>query len=102
MEFFDDINNDSINNTVIDNIDELNNESENYIDNTDSFLEDNVEKNIENTSETLDPPQEEILALTVQKDNSIIAAKNIVKKSFKLSIKSLLVSISLTFLNLFI
>lgn len=45
---------------------------------------------------------EECTSLVVQKEHRLLVAQNMFKKSIKVSIKSFLISLSLSFLNLFI
>lgn len=45
---------------------------------------------------------EECTSLVVQKEHRLLVAQNMFKKSIKISIKSFLISLSLSFLNLFI
>lgn len=45
---------------------------------------------------------EECTSLIVQKEHRLLVAQNMFKKSIKVSIKSFLISLSLSFLNLFI
>lgn len=45
---------------------------------------------------------EECTSLVVQKERRLLVAQNMFKKSIKISIKSFLISLSLSFLNLFI
>lgn len=59
-----------------------------------SSLEDN---NIEEKSNI-----EECTSLVVLKERRLLAAQNMFKKSIRVSIKSFLISLSLSFLNLFI
>lgn len=47
-------------------------------------------------------PSEECTALVTLKERRLLAAQTMFKKSIKVSIKSFLISISLSFLNLFI
>lgn len=57
------------------------------------------EDDAEAESET---PSEECTALVTLKERRLLAAQTMFKKSIKVSIKSFLISISLSFLNLFI
>ena len=57
----------------------------------------------ENDAETeSEAPSEECTALVTLKERRLLAAQTMFKKSIKVSIKSFLISISLSFLNLFI
>ena len=63
--------------------------------------------NISNTNSVISyentiEPDNETKSLVVKKENSLFVVQNIFKKSIKFSLKSFLISISLSFLNLFI
>lgn len=47
-------------------------------------------------------PDDETKAIVVKKESSLFVAQDLFKKSIKFSLKSFLISISLSFLNLFI
>lgn len=57
-------------------------------------IQDNSYQNIE--------PDNETKSLVITKSNFLITAQNMFKKTIKFSLKSFLISISLSFLNLFI
>ena len=79
--------------------DENNSNTTNQILNTNS--EDN--ENIENEDDVLAQERaEECTALVTVKERRLMAAQTMFKKSIKISIKSFLISLSLSFLNLFI
>ena len=56
----------------------------------------------EDTNVTEKNDVEECTSLVVQKEHRLLVAQNMFKKSIKISIKSFLISLSLSFLNLFI
>lgn len=56
----------------------------------------------EDTNVTEKNDIEECTSLVVQKEHRLLVAQNMFKKSIKVSIKSFLISLSLSFLNLFI
>ena len=63
--------------------------------------------NISNTNSAISykntiEPDNETKSLVVKKESSLFVIQNIFKKSIKFSLKSFLISISLSFLNLFI
>ena len=79
--------------------DENNSNTTNQILNTNS--EDN--ENIENEDDVLAQERaEECTALVTVKERRLMAAQTMFKKSIKISLKSFLISLSLSFLNLFI
>ena len=88
----------------------LDSNSENDIlEEDDEVTEDIIEEDDENSNEDSDESlidQEEIAeectALVTVKERRLMAAQNMFKKSIKISLKSFLISLSLSFLNLFI
>jgi len=79
--------------------DENNSNTINQILNTNS--EDN--ENIENEDDVLAQERaEECTALVTVKERRLMAAQTMFKRSIKISLKSFLISLSLSFLNLFI
>ena len=60
-------------------------------------VENIAEENIES-----DSISEECLSLIVRKEHRLLVAQTMFKKSIKISLKSFLISLSLTFLNFFI
>ena len=68
-------------------------------------VEDNVEDSLgENTENNIIDEErvEECTALVTVKERRLMAAQTMFKKSIKISLKSFLISLSLSFLNLFI
>lgn len=63
---------------------------------------DNLSSEEEDINITEKNDVEECTSLVVQKEHRLLVAQNIFKKSIKVSIKSFLISLSLSFLNLFI
>lgn len=55
-----------------------------------------------NADEQSSKKTEDCTALTVRKEHRLLVAQTMFKKSIKISIKSFLISLSLTFLNFFI
>ena len=66
----------------------------------------NISDNIDNLNETDNyetiEPDNETLSLVTLKERRLLAAQNMFKKSIRVSLKSFLISITLSFLNLFI
>jgi len=89
-------------------VEELNNYKLTYENKTDlNENELNIKNQISNETEAKDmdsdePASEECLALVTLKENRLLTAQTMFKKSIKVSIKSFLFSLSLSFLNLFI
>ena len=89
----------------------LDSDDENEIeeDNENSIKEDILEEDNENTDnengeDLIDDEEraEECTALVTVKERRLMAAQTMFKKSIKISLKSFLISLSLSFLNLFI
>ncbi|MGN1298968.1 MAG: hypothetical protein ACI4UE_03190 [Candidatus Scatovivens sp.] len=69
--------------------------------------EDNNSEKSENIADCINiypeiEPNTEETSLTTIKENRLVTAQNIFKKSIRVSLKSFLISLSLSFLNLFI
>lgn len=71
---------------------------ENYTEGTDETSSIAEDANIEEEKNNI----EECTSLVVLKERRLLAAQTMFKKSIKVSIKSFLISLSLSFLNLFI
>ncbi len=77
-------------------------------DNPEETLDETIEEEDEDTEgseevdELAEERAEECTALVTVKERRLMAAQTMFKKSIKISIKSFLISLSLTFLNLFI
>lgn len=78
--------------------------SELNIDNDISVQDENIaeENHLTSFLEDDNSSQEECTALVTLKERRLLAAQTMFKKSIKVSIKSFLISLSLSFLNLFI
>jgi hypothetical protein len=86
------------------------NSSWNFDNSENSNIQENSADNISINNENIpsDSKQynieinEDILDLTVQKEKHLLSAQNMFKKSIRISLKAFLISITLSFLNLFI
>ena len=83
---------------------QLNNEilEENNLNTNNSELNQIKEENPVKINEENKQISEECTALVTLKENRLLTAQTMFKKSIKVSIKSFLISLSLSFLNLFI
>ena len=68
---------------------------------SDSISFDNTNINNSNIYEDIEPDNETTSLVTI-KERRLLAAQNMFKKSIRVSLKSFLISITLSFLNLFI
>ena len=67
------------------------------LDISDSKKEENSDNNFSDIK-----PNDEITSLTTKKEQRLLAVQNMFKKSIRISLKSFLISLSISFLNLFI
>ena len=66
------------------------------------ILDSNINESTSKESFSSEEPEEECTALVTVKERRLMAAQNMFKKSIRISLKSFLISLSLSFLNLFI
>ena len=83
-------------------VEELNNYKLTYENQTDLNENELNNENLEDDKSTDEHISEECTALVTLKENRLLTAQTMFKKSIKVSIKSFLISLSLSFLNLFI
>lgn len=74
---------------------------EKVLDKTDNISSDNTNIIDSNSYEDIEPDNETTSLVTI-KERRLLAAQNMFKKSIRVSLKSFLLSITLSFLNLFI
>lgn len=80
-----------------------NNNSINAQENSENLEENKlIEEITANDGSSTEQPPTECTALTVKPSNQLIVATQIMTKTIRISIKSIIISISLTILNLFI